>query len=217
MPLTQHGLNEQGQPIWVRERFAPAFYTVPGDWIGKVRSDIRNPSVQELIYNDRGGPLDGLIVVREVLRDGKTFVVLTNNATIQFGIEIERDAPNISDAEMRPLFPAEAWVLAREFDAKQTPPIELMPEHIQIFYTDDKEKRVVIIRRDKDGSFGYEEQYFSVPDWERKLTNHPPDWKERYPMHWDRGWKLVDPKTINRFPTAEQAVAAARANVQWLV
>src|ERR1700755_2419721 len=103
MPIIQHGLDAQGQARWVRERFSPAFYTMPPDWIDKLRIDGRQPSVYELLDNDRGGPLWGMIVVREIERDGKWFVVLSDNASVQFAVEIERDANRIADAEIRAL------------------------------------------------------------------------------------------------------------------
>ncbi len=216
MPIIEHGRDARDQPRWVRERFYPAFYTAPADWIAQLRSDGRRPSVHELLDNDRGGPLDGMLVVREVARDGKWFVVLANNASVQFAVEIERDATRIADAEIRALSPEEAWAIARELDARSSPPIELMPEPVRALYDADGEKRVVIFRRDKDGSFGYEEQHFSVQPWERDEMRRVPDWKQRYPIRWERAWKLSVGDLETRYATAEQALAEARANMPWL-
>jgi hypothetical protein len=216
MPIIEHGLDAQGRPRWVRERFYPAFYTAPADWIDKLRIDGRRPSVHELLDNDRGGPLDGMIVVREVSRDGKWFVVLSDNASIQFAVEIERDAKRIADAEIRALPPQEAWEIARELDARSSPPVELMPEPARVIYDADVERRVVIFRRDKDGSFGYEEQRFSVQPWERDEMRRVPDWKQRYPIRWERAWKLSGGDLETLYETAAQALAEARANVTWL-
>lgn len=216
MPIIQHGLDAQGQPHWVRERFEPIFYTVPADWIARLRSDGRRPSVHELLDNDRGGPLDGMLVVREVVRDGKSFVVLSNNASIQFAVEIERDAYHIADAEIRALSPEEAWEIAREGDARSTPPIELMPEPVRIIHDEAREKRAVIFRRDIDGSFGYEEQQFSVQPWERDEMRRKPDWEQRYPKRWERAWKLLGEVSATRYETARQALADARADIPWL-
>lgn len=216
MPIIQHGLDAQGQPRWVRERFEPGFYTVPPDWIAKLRSDGRQPSVYELLDNDRGGPLDGMLVVREVVREGRRFVVLSNNASVQFAVEIERDAKCIADAEIRALSPEEAWAIAREYDARSSPPTELMPEPVRILYDADREKRAVIFRRDKDGSFGYEEQRFSVQPWERDEMRRTPDWAQRYPKRWERAWKLLGGDLLTRCETAEQALAEARADIPWL-
>ena len=216
MPIIQHGLDAQGQPRWVRERFYPAFYTAPPDWVDKLRIDGRQPSVHELLDNDRGGPLDGMIVVREVSREGKWFVVLSNNASIQFAVEIERDAKRIADAEIRALSPEEAWAIARELDGQSSPPIELMPEPMRILYDAAVERRVVISRRDKDGSFGYEEQQLSVQPWERDEMRRIPDWKQRYPIRWERAWKLSVGDLETRYETARQALAEARADIPWL-
>lgn len=216
MPIIQHGLDAQGQPRWVRERFYPAFYTVPPDWIARLRSDGRHPSVQELLDNDRGGPLWGMLVVREVVREGKWFVVLSDNASIQFAVEIERDANHIADAEIRALSPEEAWAIARELDEQRSPPIELMPEPVEVLYDADREKRVVIFRRHKDGSFGYEEQNFSVQPWERDEMRRMPDWEQRYPLRWERAWKLLGRDSETRYETAAQALAEARADIPWL-
>lgn len=215
MPIIQHGLDAQGQPRWVRERFYPVFYTVPADWIDRLRSDGRQPSVYELLDNDRGGPLWGMFVVREVVREGKWFVVLSDNASIQFAVEIERDARRIADAEIRALSPEEAWDIARELDARSSPPVELMPEPVRIIYDADREKRVVIFRRDKDGSFGYEEQHFSVQPWERDEMRRVPDWEQRYPIRWERAWKLLGGDLETRYETAGQALAEARANIPY--
>lgn len=216
MPIIEHGLDAQGRPRWVRERFYPVFYTMPPDWIARLRSDGRRPSVHELLDNDRGGPLDGMLFVREVVRGGVPFVVLSNNAGIHFAVEIERDARYIADAEIRALSPEEAWAIAREFDEQQSPPIELMPEPIEIFYDADREKRVVIFRRDKDGSFGYEEQHFSVQPWERDEMRRVPDWERRYPIRWERAWKFSGSDSATLYETAEQALADVRAKVPWL-
>lgn len=216
MPIIQHGLDAQGQPRWVRERFYPAFYTVPPNWIAQLRSDGRLPSVHELLDNDRGGPLDGMFVVREVVREGKWFVVLTNNASMQFAVEIERDALRIADAEIRALSPEEAWAIAREEDERRSPPIELMPEPVRIIYAAAGEIRVSIFRRDRDGSFGYEEQQFSVQPWERDEMRRIPDWKQRYPIRWERAWKLSGGDLETRYETALHALAEARANIPWL-
>jgi hypothetical protein len=216
MPIIQHGLDAKGWPRWVREPFYPVFYTVPADWIARLRSDGRRPSVYELLDNDRGGPLWGMLVVREVVRGGKPFVVLSDNASIQFAVEIERDAGCIADAEIRPLPPEEAWAIARELDEQRTPPVELMPEPVEILYDADGEKRVVIFRRDKDGSFGYKEQQFSVQPWERDEMRRVPDWERRYPLRWERAWKTLDRDFTTRYETAGQALAVARADIPWL-
>lgn len=216
MPIIQHGLDAQGRPRWVRERFYPAFYTVPPDWIARLRSDGRRPSVHELLDNDRGGPLDGMFVVREVAREGKRFVVLSYNATVQFAVEIERDAGCIADAEIRALSPEEAWEVAREADERLTPPVELMPEPVQTLSDAAGERRVLIFRRDKDGSFGYAEQHFSVQPWERDEMRRVPDWERRYPLRWERAWKTLERDWTTRYETAGQALADARANVAWL-
>ena len=216
MPIIEHGLDAQGRPRWVRERFEPIFYTVPAGWIAQLRSDGRRPGVHELLDNDRGGPLDGMLVVREAVRDGKRFVVLSNNASIHFAVEIERDAKSIADAEIRALPPEEAWAIAREHDAQSSPPIELMPEPVRTLYDADRETRVVIFRRDKDGSFGYEEQRFSVQPWERDEMRRVPDWKQRYPVRWERAWKLLGGDSETRYETAGRALAEARAHIPWL-
>lgn len=203
MSIIQHGFDAEGQPRWVRERFYPVFYTVPANWIAQLRSGGRQPSVHELLDNDRGGPLWGMIVVREVVREGKSFVVLSDNASIQFAVEIERDANRIADAEIRALSPEDAWAIAREIDEQRTPPIKLMPEPVEILYDADREKRVVIFRREKDDSFGYEEQHFSVQPWERDEMQRIPDWKQRYPLRWERAWKLLGRDSATRYETAE--------------
>jgi len=216
MPIIQHGLDAQGQPRWFRERFYPIFYTVPADWINQLRNDGRQPGVHELLDNDRGGPLDGMLVVREVVREGKRFVVLSNNASTQFAVEIERDAKRIADAEIRALSPEEAWAIARQWDEQRSPPIELLPEPVRILYDADREKRVVIFRRDKDGSFGYEEQNFFVQPWERDEMRRIPDWERRYPIRWERAWKPLGGNFETRYETSGQALAEARASIPWL-
>lgn len=216
MPVIQHGFDEKGQPRWVRERFDPAFYTVPPDWIGKLRSDGRRPGVRELLDNDRGGPLDGMHVARETVRDGKRFVVVfAANTSPQFAVEIELDA-YIADAEIRALPPEAAWELAREVDAKASPPVELMPEPVRVIYDDAREKRVVIFRRDEDHSFGYEEQTFSPQSWVRDMLKLTPDAEHRNPKLWERAWQPSGGDSTARFGTPEQALAEARANVAWL-
>lgn len=217
MPIIQHGLDAQGRPRWVRERFDPILYTMPEGWIAQLRSDGRQPSVYELLDNDRGGPLDGMHVAREVVRDGKHFVVLfAGNTSPQFAVEIERDAYHIADAEIRALSPEEAWEFAREVDAQSSPPIELLPEPVRVLYDAAREKRVVIFRRDEDGSFGYEEQHFSPQSWVRDLLQRTPDGEQRYPKVWERAWQPSGGDSTTRHETAEQALAEALANVPWL-
>lgn len=216
MPIIQHGFDAQGRPRWVRERFDPAFYTVPPDWIGKLRSDGRRPSVHELLDNDRGGPLDGMYTARETVREGKRFVVVfAGNTSPQFAVEIELDAV-IEDAEIRALPPEEAWEIAREVDAQSSPPVELMPEPVRVIYDADRERRVVIFRRDEDNSFGYEEQIFSPQSWVRDMLRLTPDAEQRNPKLWERAWQPSGVGTAARHGTAEQALAEARANVAWL-
>lgn len=217
MPIIQHGLDARGQPRWVRERFDPSFYTVPPDWIGKLRSDGRQPSVYELLDNDRGGPLDGMDIAREVSREGKRFVVVfAGNTSPQFAVEIERDATRIADAEIRALPPEQAWEFAREADARSIPPIELMPEPVRVLYDAARERRVVIFRRDEDDTFGYEEQHFSPQSWVRDMLRLTPDAEQRNPKLWERGWQPSGKDSAARHETAEQALAEARANVAWL-
>lgn len=217
MPIIQHGLDAQGRPRWVRERFDPGFYTMPEGWIAQLRGDGRKPSVYELLDNDRGGPLDGMYIAREVVRDGKHFVVLfASNTSIQFAVEIERDAYHIADAEIRALSPEEAWEFAREVDAQSSPPIELLPEPVHVLYDAARERRVVVFRRDEDGSFGYEEQHFSPQSWVRDLLQRTPDGEQRYPKVWERAWQPSGGDPATRHETAEQALAEARANVPWL-
>lgn len=216
MPIIQHGLDAQGRPRWVRERFDPAFYTIPPDWIGKLRSDGRRPGVPELLDNDRGGPLDGMSIVRETMRDGKRFVVVfAGNTSPQFAVEIELDAL-IEDAEIRALPPEEAWEFAREADARSLPPVELMPEPVRVIYDADRERRVVIFRRDEDNSFGYEEQYFSPQSWVRDLLKLTPDAEQRNPKLWERAWQPSGTDSATHYETAGQAFAEACANVAWL-
>lgn len=216
MPVIQHGFDEKGRPRWVRERFDPAFYTVPPDWIGKLRSDGRRPSVNELLDNDRGGPLDGMHVARETVRDGKRFVVVfAGNTSPQFAVEIELDA-YIADAEIRALPPEEAWKIAREVDAQRVPPVELMPEPVRVIYDDARESRVVIFRRDEDGSFGYEEQHFSPQSWVSDMLKLTPDAEHRNPKLWERAWQPSGGARTTRHETAKQALAEALANVAWL-
>ncbi|HKP14117.1 MAG TPA: hypothetical protein VJZ91_18490 [Blastocatellia bacterium] len=216
MPIIQHGLDAQGRPRWVRERFDPSFYTVPPDWIAKLRSDGRRPSVYELIDNDRGGPLDGMYAARETVRDGKRFVVVfAGNTSPQFAVEIELDA-YIADAEIRALPPEAAWEIARELDARSVPPIDLMPEPMRVIYDAARERRVVIFRRDEDRSFGYEEQHFSPQSWVRDMLQRTPDAEQRNPKLWERAWQPSGKDPATRHETAEQALAEARANVAWL-
>jgi hypothetical protein len=216
MPIIQHGFDAHGQPRWVRERFDPVFYTVPAGWIAQLRSDGRRPSVYELLDNDRGGPLDGMYIAREVVREGKRFVVVfASNTSPQFAVEIELDAI-IEDAEIRALPPEVAWEFAREADARALPPIELMPEPVRVLYDAARERRVVIFRRDGDDSFGYEEQYFSPQSWVRDALRRTPDAERRIPKLWERGWQPSGADPATRHETAEQALAEARANVAWL-
>lgn len=216
MPIIQHGLDAQGRPRWVRERFDPAFYTTPPDWIGKLRSDGRRPSVHELLDNDRGGPLDGMYLARETVREGKRFVVVfAGNTSPQFAVEIEFDAM-IEDAEIRALPPEEAWEIAREVDAQSSPPVELMPEPVRVIYDAARERRVVIFRRDEDNSFGYEEQNFSPQSWVRDMLRLTPDAEQRNPKLWERAWQPSGGDPATRHETAEQALAEALANVAWL-
>lgn len=217
MVVHQHGLDAKGQPRWVRERFDPIFYTMPEGWIAQLRSDGRQPSVYELLDNDRGGPLDGMYTARELVRDGKRFVVLfAGNTSPQFAVEIELDAQHIADAEIRALAPEEAWEFAREVDAKSSPPIELMPEPVRVIYDAARKRRVVIFRRDEDNSFGYEEQSFSPQSWARDLLQRTPDGEQRYPKIWERAWQPSGTDSATRHETAEQTLAEARANVPWL-
>ena len=217
MPIIQHGFDAHGQPRWVRERFDPILYTVPEGWIAQLRSDGRHPSVHELLDNDRGGPLDGMYVVREVAREGKRFVVVfAGNTSVQFAVEIELDAQHIADAEIRALPPEEAWEFAREADAQSSPPIELMPEPVRVIYDAARERRVVVFRRDEDNSFGYEEQHFSPQSWVRDLLQFTPDAEQRNPKIWERAWQPSGGDPATRHETAEQALAEARANVAWL-
>lgn len=216
MPVIQHGFDEKGQPRWVRERFDPAFYTVPPDWVGKLRSDGRRPSVNELLDNDRGGPLDGMYAARETVRGGKRFVVVfAGNTSPQFAVEIELDAV-IADAEIRALPPEEAWEIARQVDAQSVPPVELMPEPVRVIYDAAGEKRVVVFRRDEDNSFGYEEQDFSPQSWLRDMLKLTPDAERRNPRLWERAWQPSGGDSAARHETAGQALAEARANVAWL-
>ena len=175
MPIIQHGLDAQGRPRWVRERFDPVFYTVPEGWIARLRSDGRRPSVHELLDNDRGGPLDGMNIAPEVVREGKRFFsVFASNTSPQIALEIEHDAI-IADAEIRALPPEEAWEFARELDARSVPPIELMPEPVRVLYDTARKRRVVVFRRDGDDSFGYEEQHFSPQSWVRDMLQRTPE------------------------------------------
>lgn len=216
MPIIQHGLDAQGRPRWVRERFDPIFYTLPEGWIAQLRSDGRQPSVYELLDNDRGGPLDGMYTARETVRDGKRFVVVfAGNTSPQFAVEIELDAI-IADAEIRALPPEEAWKIARELDAKSVPPIELMPEPVRVIYDAARKRRVVVFRRDEDNSFGCEEQHFSPQSWVRDLLQRTPDAEQRYSKVWERAWQPSGEDPATRYETAEQALAEARANVSWL-
>ncbi|MBV9926695.1 MAG: hypothetical protein JOZ96_16875 [Acidobacteria bacterium] len=218
MPVIQHGLDAEGRPRWVRERFDPAFYTVPPGWIDQLRSDGRQPSVHELLDNDRGGPLDGMLVAREAVREGRRFVVLSSNtvSSVVFAVEIEREARRIAEAEIRALSPEEAWEIAREFDAQSLPPIELMPEPVRVIYDAAREMRLVVFRRDEDDSFGYEEQHYSPQSWIRDLLQRTPDAEQRYPKIWERAWQPSGGDPATRHETAEQALAEARANVAWL-
>jgi hypothetical protein len=217
MPIIQHGLDAQGRPRWVRERFDTAFYAVPPDWIARLRTDGRRPSVHELLDNDRGGPLDGMQVVRETVRGGKRFVVVfAGNTSPQFAVEIELDAI-IADAEIRALPPEVAWEFAREADARALPPVELMPEPVRVLYDAARKRRVVVFRRDVDNSFGYEEQYFSPQSWVRDMLQLTPAAEQRHPKLWERAWQPSGGDTATRHETAEQALAEARANVAWLV
>jgi hypothetical protein len=216
MPIIQHGLDAQGRPRWFRERFDPALYAVPAGWVARLRSDARRPSVRELLDGDRGGPLDGMYVAREVVRDGKRFVVLAPNISTQFAVEIELDAASIADAEIRELSPEEAWEIAREGDARLVPPVGLMPEPVRVLYDDARERRVVVFRRDGDGSFVYEEQRFSPQSWVRDLLQRAPDAEQRYPKFWERAWQPSGGDAATRHETAEWALAEARARVAWL-
>ncbi len=122
MPLKFIGVDSEGRRRHVRQRYDPRWYTVPAGWIEELCAGYKGYVARELL-DEYGGPFFGWTKVRELERGGKAFIVLSRNADDQWAIEIELTDGKIG--EIRALPPEEAWGIAREFDARRTPPLDV--------------------------------------------------------------------------------------------